>query len=289
MREGRGGVDFWRPLLVLLDKSSSRVLRFIFNPGFKMTPEQIGTITKIGMQAGELAFAKARNLSFDPNRKLEELPQLVALGLFAAAYKSFQSVCLLLDEGFEENAIVCSRSVIEISLQAIHFKNHPNLAERYVASGCFDQYRQYLRLKNDQDEMITGVLADRDPTELKQAHDTYVERFGGGKWHGKSTIRELAEACGQEARRDYLITYWLQSNLAHANALGVNEYVRLNNMEWTIRCGPDKYLEGSLIPWRVTLALLNVIDCLSEVALLNLDVNEFRREVNEVTLSLRSD
>jgi hypothetical protein len=91
----------------------------------KMIPKAIRAIIKTGLTAGREANVKASQIPLDFRNREKDHAKLISLGLFAASYKGYRSACLLLNKGYEESAIIVSRTIAETALQATFLKDNP--------------------------------------------------------------------------------------------------------------------------------------------------------------------
>jgi len=211
------------------------------------------------------------------------------LFFFSKAYKSYQAIKTLWENGFAEDAFVLARTIFEIALQARYMTKEPRTRARlFFEHDPVERYRYYEGLKKLGDTELIQTIESRteELSELKQQHDILKDKYPKGKgWWGK-TIRQLAEQSGREMERRYIAIYWMQSNFVHSGVSSAKVYIVEKDKNMLVNLYPSG-AGDPMIPEEASLYFLDVIRLTAEA--LDIDIHEdFHSACSEITELIRT-
>jgi len=148
------------------------------------------------------------------------LPQGVMLYWFVKAAKTYDALLLLWREGYWQDAVALSRTLLEIVLQSRYLSGDPA-----VRAELFVIHDQRARLKMLKKADYYNDPSDTDISDLiKSLKPTPAALESWRNWWGKDqSIRDLAKSVGLEELYDS--AYGLQSVLVHSAPPGTSFYL----------------------------------------------------------------
>lgn len=148
-------------------------------------------------------------------------PKLVALYMFAKAYRSYQAAMLLYHQGFWQDAASIGRTVLELDFQARWLDKDPQTASKLFLRGVeLDHVRVMKNLKLAGDEK-TRVQAEALLKELERSND--VNKSWNHWWAKESSVRKLAAQIGCD--RLYFLQYHTLSWFVHSVPVTIRYYL----------------------------------------------------------------
>ena len=170
------------------------------------------------------------------------------LFMLSKGYKTHQSIILLCEAGYGEDAFILSRALFELVISTLYIMKDET-DERVLRYFNYDwvvRKKMYDSMKgNDQ---FTKRISSQESTEgnlsIEKIESMYEEaikkyKYGRFGWSDRS-IKGMAEDVG---RLDaYNTLYVLQCNICHTNPNSINEYLEDNDKEILININPSKNL-----------------------------------------------
>ena len=250
--------------------------------------ETLQNLFQIGIGLAENFISKAKSISASDEEEMNY--KRVMLFFFGKAYKSYQAMKILAQEGFREDALVISRTIFELSLQAQYLNEDPKtLARLFVEHDPVVRYSWYKRLKQ---MGLTDLVNDiesrqQELQELKQAHDNLSSNYPKpDKWWGKS-IWWLADHLGDQMRKRYATVYWELSNYVHTGITSAKEYIDMKDGKFKLNCYPSK-LEKNKIFFEATIYFMNIIRQVAEALKVDLEA-EYQEAFPKYSALLEED
>jgi len=165
-------------------------------------------------------------------------PQVVALFMFAKAYKSYQAAILLFREGFWQDAATISRTLLELGFRARWFSKDPELASELFVTGLRRDRLKLLRTLTVSGDNEVRAEADALLKELRTAEN--IDTTWRNWWADESNIEKLAGSINYQ--RVYNLQYRHLSWFVHSSPIAEKYYVREaspGTLSVLIDCKPD--------------------------------------------------
>lgn len=232
---------------------------------------------QIGLNLGQGVIARLEDVRGVDREEL--VYKGAMLFFFLKSYKTFQAIDSLWKAGFSEDALILTRTIFELSLQARYMAQDPKPKARLFAE--YDpvaRYRYYTRLKEFAQESGDAYLSaglERLSPELLEELKGDHERVGHNyprkhqNWWG-NTIRWLAEHLGVETHARYIGAYWMQSQLTHSGVASVKQYLTEHGGGLQMHYSPAPS-DKIFCPQEATLYFLDVVRHSPEALNLKLD------------------
>lgn len=232
--------------------------------------EKIKKLFQLGNGLAEIIKSKDDSL----NATGEE--QLIFRGtmffFFCKAYKSYQAIQLLWNQGFPEDATILARTLFEIELQSRYMREDPKRVRLFLEYDPVLRYKSYLTAKELGENDYVNAIEKRtsDLSQLENQYKKIKQKYRGNNWWSGS-IKELAKRLGKGMQLNYATYYQMESNMVHSNVTAINEYMRTENNKIFANCYPTESDE-IYVPSIATLRIFGVISELGIALGLNFDV-----------------
>lgn len=215
----------------------------------------------------------------------------VVLALVSKSIRVGDATCLLVENGFPDEAFGLSRTIMEIALSARHISN----AESFSRSANFVKY-----YAKDHAEW-TRLVAKYQPLAKPDFHPDHekmleiAKRFKDPhKWSGK-TVRELAleedtfeldPATGKPLNweYDYEIVYKWTSHFVHGTVVSTDEHASGPSVPFRVRGGQQNIEKGGMALFNVALYVYRTL--LAAFRSLSYEIS--KEIVDEVQLVLKN-
>jgi hypothetical protein len=196
-----------------------------------------------------------------PPNTTERDAKLAILYFFSKAYKTFQAIYELWSRGFDQDAIILNRTLLEILLQADWIHHDPENAKRFqdhAAASSYAVYELMIKLSDatfpEAGEMASALAADPHFADKRSRYDEFTVKYGKVpmNWWGDN-LRELVKklcATGKDAKfysEEYFYSYRTESGLVHSTALWVEDYVEKRDDGLQLHFLPERPKDASVI------------------------------------------
>jgi len=163
------------------------------------TEEKAEKLFQIGLDSARKVIDETKSIRA-PDRD-QFLYRASMFFFLCKAFKTYQALSLVWREGFPEDALVLSRTIFELVLQARYMKQDPKpRALLFIQHDFVARYRCYEKLKK------IGIqrMKDKEAIALREHHDKYVHNYKHNKshWWGNS-ISWLAHQLGKAMRESH--------------------------------------------------------------------------------------
>jgi hypothetical protein len=168
----------------------------------------------------------------------EQVYKGAMLFFLAKAFKSYQAIFELCRIGFFQDAVVLSRSIFEIFLQACWMLGDPEArATAFAKHDPVERYNRYQKLAKFPSLVKEIEERQEELDQLRSWYDEFQDEFKRNKgWWGED-IRWLARQLGQE--EGYLRLYPLYSPLVHSTSSSAKYYIEETDQGTKVDCGPS--------------------------------------------------
>lgn len=217
----------------------------------------------------------------------EFLFKLVVRFFFVKAYRTINSIFLLCQHNYVEDAVALLRNLFEIVVNTLYISKDPLQRARVFLEYDHVQKRMLLvTLQKANDPWSAKVLLGTVPEKVKEIEEQY-ERVKDNyknlyRWSGK-TIRKMAQDVGLNWHYDF--AYWLWSNLAHVSPRAVDEYLKVNKRGINVAMPSDEDISRVLKSSCVY--FLMIMDKMNKVYALGFDekIKKMEQEIQKIAKS----
>lgn len=175
---------------------------------------------------------------------IDEYVQSAVLMFGPKSYRTYLSVSVLWQRGFDEDAYILVRSLMEACMQLRYLSEDPKIrAKLFEQSEAVGTYRYYEGINKVAPETGKHLRAMTENfAKMVAGYELHKDKFPKKNlgWHGK-TIKELAIAVDME--KLYASVYWEMCQLSHSNSTSGKRFFNVVEAGAVITIGPgQKYL-----------------------------------------------
>jgi hypothetical protein len=218
---------------------------------------------ELGREAARRARENLTSITTDSEDELYH--RLALLFFLVKAVKTYHAIEVLCREGFEEDALVLTRTLVEICFQVQYIAEEPSRARLFIDHDAVRRYEYYLDYK---EASKRADLPDLEVDEKSEEHRELVAQYESlrsryrrrGTWWG-DTIWKLAEHLGSAAIARYVMLYWEQSGLTHSAITSARRYMDEDSLDGSIVILYDpQEMQSRFVPEQATLLLLQIVN-----------------------------
>ena len=172
--------------------------------------------------------------------------EMLVLLFLTKAQKTHAAIMLLCSDGYGQDAVVLSRSILEllITIKYILADSTDGRVDRYVSHDWVLRSELYENLKNREElaviptEKIQEIKANADAAQKKYGYKPY------GGWSDK-TMYYMAKEIGEES--NFNICYGIQCSFSHSSARSMMEYMKESDGQYVFDAGKsERYINPAL-------------------------------------------
>lgn len=182
--------------------------------------QSVEDLFQIGTRLAELVVWRLKQTSFSTEIEKAGYPACIMF-YFCKSYKSFQAIRILWQKGYEEDAVVLSRTVFESSLLSAYVRGAPT--ERAAAFWKYEAVSKH-RIYEDMKRISPGDWCkDFEGSDayaaMKECYEECAADYGKNpkSWYGM-TLFDVAKMLGPGAEHFYRTFYRISSELTHSGS-----------------------------------------------------------------------
>lgn len=219
-------------------------------------------------------------------------PKSFLIFAFAKSYRTVNSVLLLCENGYGQDAFMLVRTLFELLITTAYIfkEDTDNRITQYNEYDWVLRNKMLSSVKKNKDSKGKSLLQERSLSEginlkeIKQKSKEVLQSYeeeDAQTWSKKS-IFQMAKAVGLEDLYDSL--YALGSQLTHSASRSANEYMRVVDGELELLTYPsDNYIDESLVgSFMCFYHIVKQLDEVFDLALTD-SLAEFEKRITELT------
>jgi uncharacterized protein DUF5677 len=199
-------------------------------------------------------YANARTLadSLIPQLKLgypeneprvREWAKTASVYLFAKANRTFDAVATLYERTFQQDAVILTRTLMELALQANYIAERPRAVVQFVHFTDVHAFRVFKKvddLRRQRPDLATldalslARIPPQDLDRMRRAHERWADRMNrrrGPKdwnsWWRRGNEWLVRHKSNAQLLPHYVSLYTRMSHLVHSNPLAIEDYIRI--------------------------------------------------------------
>lgn len=213
----------------------------------------LGSLFDVGARVAEYLRSRVTNLDADTTE--QHVFKAVQFFFFCKALKTYLAIILLWREGYNEDAWILVRSLLEARMQSKYISTDgERLARQFVDHDAVSKMDWYSKVKaSDFTDLIEQL--EKDKSSLDEVRDRYraaSDRTGGQYWW-KHGFEWLARETDLE--KDFLMVYTKCAGFAHSGPATLGIYLRGSDDAVVAHCYPSDETDDMVPLWATTFVI----------------------------------